>query len=130
MRLILYKRISSAPDEQALRDLQVEMIDRFGLLPEPAKALFRIAQVKLQAQPLGIRRIEAGAGGGRLMFAEGTCVDPLSLITLIQTETRRYRLEGPDVLRMRENWDEPEKRIEGICALLEKLAPSQVVRAG
>src|SRR6185312_6363726 len=38
-RLTLYKRISSARDEEELRELQVEMIDRFGLLPEPVKHL-------------------------------------------------------------------------------------------
>jgi transcription-repair coupling factor (superfamily II helicase) len=123
MRLILYKRIASAGSEQELRDLQVEMIDRFGLLPEISKTLFRIAEVKLCAQPLGIRRIEASAGGGRLMFAEGTSVDPLSLIKLIQSQSRRYSLEGPDVLRIRDNWEEPEKRLEQIMKLLAKLAP-------
>ncbi len=125
MRLILYKRIASAKSEQELWDLQVEMIDRFGLLPEISKTLFRIAEVKLRAQPLGIRRIEAGAGGGRLMFAEGTSVDPLSLIKLIQSQSRRYSLEGPDVLRVRDNWEEPEKRLKEVMKLLDKLAPEQ-----
>lgn len=125
MRLILYKRIASAKSEQELWDLQVEMIDRFGLLPEISKTLFRIAEVKLRAQPLGIRRIEASAGGGRLIFAEGTSVDPLSLIKLIQTQSRRYSLEGPEVLRVRENWEEPEKRLKEVMKLLDKLAPEQ-----
>ncbi len=125
MRLILYKRIASAKSEQELWDLQVEMIDRFGLLPEISKTLFRIAEVKLRAQPLGIRRIEASAGGGRLIFAEGTSVDPLSLIKLIQSQSRRYSLEGPDVLRVRDNWEEPEKRLKEVMKLLDKLAPEQ-----
>ena len=127
MRLILYKRIASAGSEQDLWDLQVEMIDRFGLLPEVSKTLFRIAQVKLRAQPLGIRRIEAGPGGGRLMFAEGTSVDPLSLIKLIQSQSRRYSLEGPDVLRIRDNWEEPEKRLQEIMQLLDRLAPEPAI---
>ena len=127
MRLILYKRIASATSEQDLRDLQVEMIDRFGLLPEVAKSLFRIAEVKIQAQPLGIRRIEAGAGGGRIMFGEGTSVDPLSLIELIQTQGNRYRLEGPDVLRVREKWQDAETRLKGVKDLLQILAPGQGV---
>jgi transcription-repair coupling factor (superfamily II helicase) len=123
MRLILYKRIASASTGQQLWDLQVEMIDRFGLLPEPAKSLFRIAEVKLKAQPLGIRRIEAGPRGGRIMFGEGTVVNPLTLITLIQSQPGRFQLEGPDVLRVKESWDEQEKRLEKITSLLQKLAP-------
>lgn len=55
-RLILYKRIASATDAGALRELQVEMIDRFGLLPAPLKHLFRVTELKLRALPLGVRR--------------------------------------------------------------------------
>ncbi|NEK92127.1 MAG: hypothetical protein G3W63_21835, partial [Xanthomonas euvesicatoria] len=57
-RLTLYKRISSARDADALRELQVEMIDRFGLLPDPVKHLFAIAELKLQANALGVRKLD------------------------------------------------------------------------
>src|SRR3546814_15706027 len=49
-RLTLYKRIASARSEDDLRDLQVEMIDRFGLLPEPTKQFFAVASLKLMAR--------------------------------------------------------------------------------
>src|SRR5690606_8383003 len=70
MRLVLYKRIASAPDQAALDELQVEMIDRFGLLPEAAKNLFRLAELRQMALPLGIQKIEAGPSGGRLVFKD------------------------------------------------------------
>ena len=127
MRLILYKRIASASNEQELWDLQVEMIDRFGLLPEAARSLFRIAEVKIQAQPLGIRRIEAGTSGGRIMFGEGTSVDPLSLVSLIQSTGNRYRLEGPDVLRVRDKWEDGETRLKAVKDLLHTLDPGRTV---
>ncbi|MFP4603260.1 MAG: transcription-repair coupling factor, partial [Halochromatium sp.] len=53
-RLVTYKRIASAADRAELKDLQVEMIDRFGLLPEPTKALFAVTELKLKVQPYGI----------------------------------------------------------------------------
>ncbi len=59
-RLTLYKRISTARDSNALRELNVEMIDRFGVLPETAKHLFAIAELKLQATALGISKLELG----------------------------------------------------------------------
>ncbi len=67
-RLVLYKRIASARDREELRELQVEMIDRFGLLPEPAKNLLEITELKLRVQPWGIRKIEAGPASGRILF--------------------------------------------------------------
>jgi len=123
MRLILYKRIASARNEQELRDLQVEMIDRFGLLPEASKMLFRIAEIKLAAMPLGIRRIEAGATGGKILFSEDTQVDPLSLIKMIQSDPARYRLDGPSAIRFKSNWEDPDARIKGILGLLFVLGP-------
>src|SRR5690606_25321758 len=66
-RLTLYKRISSARDSDGLRELQVEMIARFGLLPDPVKYLFAIAELKLQCDALGIRKLELGENGGRLV---------------------------------------------------------------
>ena len=62
LRLVLYKRIAAAANVEELRELQVEMIDRFGLLPPPAKNLFRIAELKLAARALGLRKIDIGPG--------------------------------------------------------------------
>lgn len=119
-RLILYKRIASAPDAEALRDLQVEMIDRFGLLPEPVKNLFTLTELKLMALPLGIAKIDFGARGGRVQFRAETAVDPARLVTLIQSEPARYRLDG-DRLRILEELPDPMARVAAVRALLAAL---------
>ncbi|MDP1697613.1 MAG: transcription-repair coupling factor [Xanthomonadaceae bacterium] len=99
-RLTLYKRIASARDSEALRELQVEMIDRFGLLPEPAKNLFAVAELKLGATELGIRKLDLGERGGRIEFDSQPNVDPMSVIRLIQSQPRHYRMDGPEKLRI------------------------------
>src|SRR5690606_26663655 len=99
-RLMLYKRVSSARNGEELRELQVEMIDRFGLLPDPVKYLFATAELKLQAGALGIRKLDLGASGGRLQFVEKPNVDPMAVIRLIQGQPRHYRMDGPDKLRI------------------------------
>ncbi len=125
MRLVLYKRIASAPDEAALDELKVEMIDRFGLLPEAAKNLFRLAELKLKATPLGIRKIEAGPNGGRLVFSPQPAVDPLAIINLIQRESRTYKLDGQEKLRFITALDEPAERFAFVHALLDRLRPRE-----
>lgn len=104
-RLTLYKRIASARSEDELRDLQVEMIDRFGLLPEATKQLFAVASLKLMATPLGIRKLDFGANGGRITFRVNSDVnppdvDPLAIIKLIQSLPRVYKLDGQDKLKV------------------------------
>ncbi|QGZ31961.1 transcription-repair coupling factor [Stutzerimonas stutzeri] len=121
-RLILYKRIANAADENGLRELQVEMIDRFGLLPEPTKHLVRLTLLKLQASSLGITKIDAGPQGGRIEFAADTCVDPMVLIKLIQSQPNRYKFEGATVFKFQVPMERPEERFNTLEALLERLA--------
>ena len=123
-RLTLYKRISSAADPGALRELQVEMIDRFGLLPVQAKTLFTVAELKLQATALGIRKLDLGAGGGRVEFVEKPKVDPMAVIRLIQGQPKHYRMDGPDKLRIKLELPEAEDRLKAACGLLIALSPS------
>ncbi|HEY4091185.1 MAG TPA: transcription-repair coupling factor [Luteibacter sp.] len=99
-RLTLYKRIASARNDEGLRELQVEMIDRFGLLPEQAKCLFAVAQLKLMATPLGIRKVDFGPSGGRITFRDKPDIDPVALIRLIQQQPRVFKMDGQDKLRV------------------------------
>ncbi len=121
VRLIMYKRISASRDEAELEDLQVEMIDRFGLLPKPLKLLFRLTQLKLRAQAFGIRRIDANISSGRIEFGTQTRVDPLSLVQLIQNEPQRYKLQGANQLQFTHASEDADAKLLYIDELLDKL---------
>jgi transcription-repair coupling factor (superfamily II helicase) len=120
-RLIMYKRIASAADKQELHELQVEMIDRFGLLPEPVKTLFRIADLKLKASPLGIEKIDMSASGGRLIFNDKPDIDPTRIFQLIQTQPNIYRLDGNDKLRIHRDLPDADSRLHLLNTLLDDL---------
>ncbi len=121
-RLVLYKRIASAESENELRELQVEMIDRFGLLPEPAKYLFGVTELKLKARPIGIRKLEAGIAEGRILFQGEPGIDPAHIIRLIQTRPNEFRLEGGDKLRFYRDMNAREQRISMVSAVLDEIA--------
>ena len=122
-RLTLYKRISAARDADALRELQVEMIDRFGLLPDPARHLFAIAELKLGATALGIRKLVLGEAGGRIQFVEKPAVDPMAVIRLIQGQPRHYRMDGPDKLRITLELPDAATRFNAARGILAALRP-------
>ncbi len=122
-RLILYKRIASAADQEELRDLQVEMIDRFGLLPPPVQNLFAITELKLKAVPLGIVRIDVGERSGRLIFGTQPNVDPSTIVQLIQGQPQQYRLDGSDKIRLQCDMSDPAARIGEVATLLNSLSP-------
>ena len=121
-RLVLYKRIASAASEDALRELQVEMIDRFGLLPDAAKALFEVNRIKLLAERLGVKKLDVGAQGGRVIFNAEPNIDPLKVIQLIQRDPKRYKLDGQDKLRFTLPLENLQKRVDTVEQLLTGLA--------
>jgi transcription-repair coupling factor (superfamily II helicase) len=129
-RLVLYKRISNAEDDEQLRNLQVEMIDRFGLLPEPTKILFRITRLKLRAEKLGIKKVDAGDKGGKLEFDQDTKIDPFSIVQLVQSEPHRYRLPTANQLSFEEKMEKPETRFQKIEKLFERLEKKNLAIAG
>ncbi|KZN13375.1 transcription-repair coupling factor [Marinomonas sp. TW1] len=120
-RLILYKRIANASTSEELKDLQVEMIDRFGLLPDATKNLFRQTEIKLKAEQLGINKIEANAKEGKIFFNSKTPVDPMKLISLIQKKPETYKLAGSDTLKFLANMNSSEDRFQQTTKTLELL---------
>jgi transcription-repair coupling factor (superfamily II helicase) len=120
-RLILYKRIASAESQAALDELRVEMIDRFGLLPEPTKTLFSVTRVKLLAQELGIRKLDMHAKGGRMIFEDKPNIDPMKVITLIQKRPWVFKLDGQDKLRFEVELPTVEEREEWVVKLMGEI---------
>jgi transcription-repair coupling factor (superfamily II helicase) len=122
-RLVTYKRIASAETPAELKELQVEMIDRFGLLPEATKNLFAITALKLKVQPLGIQKLEAGPKGGRIVFGEQPNIDHLRLIALVQSRPKDYKLDqAAGALRFSMDMAEAAKRIAQVETVVGKLA--------
>lgn len=120
-RLVLYKRISGAKTPLALEDIQVEMIDRFGLLPDAAKNLFAVARLKQRAQALGLKRVEMGAQSGRILFGAKPKIDPASLIRLVQREPKRYSFEGQDKLKLKRDMPTFDERLKVASEILTAL---------
>ncbi|NOY62152.1 MAG: transcription-repair coupling factor [Gammaproteobacteria bacterium] len=124
-RLVIYKRIANAAGEEALRELRVEMIDRFGLLPEATENLLQITHLKLRAAVLGIEKIDAGAKGGSLLFGANPNIDQMAVINLIQIQPHTYRLDGANKLRLTQDLPDSQSRIKSIEKILDKLCPSK-----
>ena len=120
-RLVMYKRISGVASAAELDDLQTEIVDRFGLLPEPAKNLLRIARLRVAATALGVERLDVGPTSGSLVFGADTQVDPGSLIQLVQRSGRTLRFEGSTRLRFTGDFQEPEERFAAAQSLLGRL---------
>jgi transcription-repair coupling factor (superfamily II helicase) len=129
VRLALYKRIAAAADEDALDGMLVELTDRFGEPPTPARNLLRTARLRLVARRLGLRRVDFGTHGGQLQFEPQNSIDPKKVVALLQSNPREYRLEGPLKLRVSHPLVDETERFEFVTALLQRLGGSAAIMA-
>ncbi|EEA3698118.1 transcription-repair coupling factor, partial [Salmonella enterica subsp. enterica serovar Bareilly] len=125
-RLSFYKRIASAKSENELEEIKVELIDRFGLLPDPARNLLDIARLRQQAQKLGIRKLEGNEKGGTIEFAEKNHVDPAWLIGLLQKQPQHFRLDGPTRLKFIQDLSERKTRIDWVRQFMQQLEENAI----
>ncbi len=121
MRLSFYKRIASAESATELDELKVELIDRFGLLPEPVKNLFNIALLRLQSKDMGIKRIQMNDKGGFIEFYPNADLDPMKFLALIQQAPKVYRFDGQTKFRFTQDFENREARLRFIQDLLAAL---------
>lgn len=123
-RLIFYKRIASAVNEEDIESLQIEMIDRFGLLPEPLKRLFIISKIKLECESFGIHTVELGEEKGKLIFADSTAIDPMTIVSLVQNHNDTYQFEGTSSLLISQKLENFEDRVIFLKELIKTLTTS------
>ncbi len=119
-RLTLYKRLANCASAQALEAMHEELVDRFGLLPEPAKVLLESHQLRLLARPLGVSRIDATHEAVQLHFEKEAPVDRGRLIQLLQ-KRKNLRLNGQDKLRLEAKMAEWPLRVQAAKDLLGAL---------
>ncbi|MBL8496687.1 transcription-repair coupling factor [Nitrosomonas sp. JL21] len=119
-RLVLYKRMANCNDDDQLDDMQRELIDRFGLLPNPARALLDCHRLRIAAKPLGIIRIDASTDSIQVQFIPNPPIDPLKIIQLIQS-SREYSLSGQDRLKIQIKIEDVNQRVMRIKELMQKL---------
>lgn len=122
MRLSFYKRIAAAESKSELDELKVELIDRFGLLPDATKNLLQIAELRLLVEPLKVVRIDAGTQGGFIEFSPKAQVNPDKFIQLIQKEPVVYRFDGPLKFKFMKDLSDNKVRLEFVVDLLKVIA--------
>ncbi|MDB5839748.1 MAG: mfd [Herminiimonas sp.] len=119
-RLSLYKRLANCTSQEALDDLQEELIDRFGKLPDPARALIETHRLRVAAKTVGIVKIDAHGESALLQFEPDPPIDAMRIIQLIQ-KNRHIKLNGPDKLRITASMPDLASRVSQVKATIRSL---------
>ncbi|MEG2263628.1 MAG: transcription-repair coupling factor [Acinetobacter sp.] len=120
-RLLFYKRISNTDTQEKLDNIRMELIDRFGIPPQPVKQLFAVHQIRLKAEQLGITKIDISSQGGHIEFAPDTPVQAMTIIQMMQKHPTYFRMDGGQRLKVMVMLEDYQKRIQFIQDLLDSL---------
>jgi transcription-repair coupling factor (superfamily II helicase) len=121
-RLSLYKRLADAETREQLDLLREELVDRFGELPEPARALIECHRVRIAARPLGVARVDATHEAVQLQFVKNPPLDGAKVIEFIRKKGRAARLAGPEKLRVEQKMPAWQERAQAVKDILHTLA--------
>ncbi len=117
-RLTLYKRLANCEAEDEIRDLQEELIDRFGELPPQAQALLETHRLRIFVKPFDVQKLDASDARIHVQFGPQPPIDPVTVIQLIQKD-RNTSMAGPDKLTRKVEARELKQRVAEVRRLLE-----------
>ncbi|MGF1855610.1 transcription-repair coupling factor [Vibrio anguillarum] len=128
-RLSMYKQIASVASRDELAELKVELIDRFGKLPDAANNLLGVAEVKIDAARIKVKKIEAHEKGGYIEFYPDADINPVFLVRLLQSQPKKFAMEGPTKFKFAVPLADRRERIQFVSSMLSEFQQNLMPRA-
>ncbi|GAB7219800.1 transcription-repair coupling factor [Vibrio comitans] len=125
-RLSLYKRIASVANDDQLTEMKVELIDRFGPLPDATKNLLQVSEIKLAAAAIKVDKVEAHEKGGYIEFYPDADINPMYLVKLLQSQPNKFAMDGPTKIKFTQSLVDRRDRVSYVKQLIEDFAKNRV----
>jgi len=93
-RLVLYKQLSGARDDEELQSILDDVLDRFGPLPQEARNLAEVIRLKIRCKNLGIHKVETAHGELVLHASAQSKLDPKVLLRLLRQPRSPWRVSS------------------------------------
>ena len=119
-RLSIYKRLANCEQQDRIDDMQEELIDRFGKLPDAVKALIETHRLRIAAKTVGIVKIDVHAEAANLQFMVNPPIESIRIITLIQ-KNRHIKLAGQDKLKITASMPDLAARVNQVKQTIKQL---------
>ncbi|HYK38262.1 transcription-repair coupling factor [Alloacidobacterium sp.] len=127
-RLRIYKRIAGAQTEGAVADVQAELKDRYGPVPDGVKLLLEAALLRAECERLGVAQVDRKRDQLHIRFTENAGIDPGRLMKLVAKNARRGAQFTPQgVLKYPLSQTKPDEVLMEIRLLFDELAVEQAV---
>ena len=122
-KMELYKRIASIQDENGLEDVMLEIVDRFGPMPEEVSSLLSIAEIRVICNKLSVSSLKERGSIVRIEFADVSKVNIEKVLSLLKTNANRVKLDSthPNQLLLKTDTIDLKAKSQFIKEILEKL---------
>ncbi len=125
VRMELYSRINEAETPEELDDFEVEILDRFGPMPEDMHKLIVGARIRLAAKKLKIERVDIVRGKLLLMFHPSPSLDPAKLLATDESKNGKFRFTTESTIEYTIAGDSWSERKDALLRFLAFLMEKQ-----
>jgi transcription-repair coupling factor (superfamily II helicase) len=115
-------------DRQEVEEFGAELIDRFGKLPSETQNLLRIVETKINCKKACIAKLDVGAKGAVITFAESGFPDLAGLLGYVERLKGAAKLRPDSKLVVNRDWPSGEARLNGALQISRGLM--RVLAAG
>ncbi len=122
VRLSLYRRLADLDTDDEIDNFAAELRDRFGVLPDEVRYLFKIAAIKAYCRRANVEKIDAGPKGAVIAFRDNSFAQPDRLVAFIKHYGQAAKVRPDMKVVFLQDWDTPEDRLEGTTIIMRELA--------
>jgi len=122
VRLSLYRRLADLDTDDEIDNFAAELRDRFGVLPDEVRYLFKIAAIKGYCRRANVEKVDAGPKGVVITFRDNKFAQPDRLVYFIRQHGQAAKVRPDMKVVFFQEWETPEQRLAGATEVLRQLA--------
>ncbi|WP_407164401.1 transcription-repair coupling factor [Bradyrhizobium sp. ORS 111] len=122
VRLSLYRRLADLETDEEIDNFAAEMRDRFGVLPDEVRYLFKVAAIKAYCRRANVEKVDAGPKGAVITFRDNAFAQPERLVAFIRQHGQAAKVRPDMKVVFFQDWETPEERLAGTTDILRQLA--------
>jgi transcription-repair coupling factor (superfamily II helicase) len=128
VRLSLYRRLADLDSDEEIDNFAAELRDRFGVLPDEVRYLFKVAAIKAYCRRANVEKVDAGPKGAVISFRDNKFAQPDRLVSYIRQHGQAARVRPDMRVVFFKDWETPEERLKGTAEILRELAGLAVAK--
>ncbi len=116
-RLYYYRKLNKIDSEQELDELEFELKDQFGQIPDEIIGLFFLSATKNICRKMGVKDLKTTSKNISLKFIDKPNINPSTLLSLIKTQSKKYTLSPDQRLLITKNnlkWNQIYEEISSL----------------